>query len=222
MSVALAIQTVSRRLGSVASECFGDYRRSHMARIAIIGVGAIGGVVAALLELSGLVVETPDGPVTVRGANVVDSKAAPAVDWVLIATKAYDVDGAAQWLERLRAQGAPVAVLQNGVEHRERFAPYVPMESILPVVVDCPAERPSPERIRQRGVMHLKVPESEQGGAFVALFAGSPADAAALDDGIAERVLAAYRSSPADSINSMLADRLAGRPMEIDARNGVI
>jgi len=263
-----------------------------MARIAIIGVGAIGGVVAALLEqaghevvlctrrpLSGLVVETPDGPVTVHGANVVDPKAAPAVDWVLVATKAYDVAGAAQWLERLRAHGAPVAVLQNGVEHRERFATYVPMESILPVVVDCPAERPSPERIRQRGVMHLKVPESEQGGAFVALFAGSPADAAtvpdfltvawkklcynaagvlsalalqpsgllrgeamgdvarqivreciavgraegaALDDGIAERVLAAYRSSPADSINSMLADRLAGRPMEIDARNGVI
>src|SRR5882757_9344884 len=101
MSVALAMVTVSRRLGSVASECFGDYRRSHMARIAIIGVGAIGGVVAALLEqsghevvlctrrpLAGLIVETPDGPVTVRGENVVDPKAAPAVDWVLVATKA--------------------------------------------------------------------------------------------------------------------------------------
>ena len=44
-----------------------------------------------------------------------------------------------------------MAVLQNGVEHRERFAPYVPLESILPVIVDCPAERKSPERIVQRG-----------------------------------------------------------------------
>jgi hypothetical protein len=36
------------------------------------------------------------------------------------------------------------------------------------------------------------------------------------------QVLDAYRAQPADSINSILADRLAGRPMEIDARNGVI
>jgi 2-dehydropantoate 2-reductase len=29
-------------------------------------------------------------------------------------------------------------------------------------------------------------------------------------------------AAPADSINSLHADRLAGRPMELDARNGVI
>ena len=34
--------------------------------------------------------------------------------------------------------------------------------------------------------------------------------------------LAGYRAGPADGINSLHADRLAGRPMEIDARNGVI
>jgi 2-dehydropantoate 2-reductase len=48
------------------------------------------------------------------------------------------------------------------------------------------------------------------------------AEGARLDDGTAERVLAGYRAQPPDSINSMLADRLAGRQMEIDARNGVI
>ena len=31
-----------------------------------------------------------------------------------------------------------------------------------------------------------------------------------------------YRGNPPDSLNSMHADRLAGRPMELDARNGVI
>jgi 2-dehydropantoate 2-reductase len=201
------------------------------------------------------------------------------VDWVIIATKAYDAAGAARWLHRLRTEGIPVAVLQNGVEHRERFAPYVPMDSILPVVVDCPAERQSPERVRQRGVMHLKAPEGSLGRAFVDLFAGTAADAtevsdfttvawrklchnaagvlsalllqpsgalhdealgetalqivreciavgraegATLDDDVAEAVLKAYRAAPADGINSLHADRLAGRPMEIDARNGVI
>src|SRR5258708_26326497 len=29
-------------------------------------------------------------------------------------------------LKGLAAQGAPVAILQNGIEHRERFAPYLP------------------------------------------------------------------------------------------------
>lgn len=264
-----------------------------MARIAIIGVGAIGGVIAALLQqtgehevvlcvrrpLTGLTVETPDGPIEVRATVVTDPADAPAVDWVLVATKAYDVEGAAKWLERLRASGAPVAVLQNGVEHRERFAPYVPMDSILPVVVDCPAERQAPNRVRQRGVMHLKAPESDLGRAFVELFAGTAADAvvvpdfvtvawrklchnaagalpalllqpsgvlrgeavgemaleivrecaavgraegARLDDDVAEAVLRAYRAAAADGVNSLHADRLAGRPMEIDARNGVI
>jgi 2-dehydropantoate 2-reductase len=229
--------------------------------------------------LAGLTVETPDGPIAVRATIVTDPAQAPAVDWVLIATKAYDVAGAAKWLERLRAEGAPVAVLQNGVEHRERFAPYVPNDSILPVVVDCPAERQSPELVRQRGVMHLKAPAGELGEAFIMLFAGTPADAvtvpdfttvawrklchnaagvlsalllqpsgvmhnevigetalqivreciavgraegATLDDDVAEAVVRAYRAAPADGINSLHADRLAGRPMEIDARNGVI
>jgi 2-dehydropantoate 2-reductase len=48
------------------------------------------------------------------------------------------------------------------------------------------------------------------------------AEGARLDDGVGEQVLAHYRAQPRDSVNSLLADRLAGRLMEIDARNGVI
>jgi 2-dehydropantoate 2-reductase len=264
-----------------------------MARIAIVGVGAIGGVTAALLQqagghelllctrrpLSELVVETPDGLVQINATFVTDPANSPVVDWVLVSTKAYDVAGAAKWLERLCSKGAPVAVLQNGVEHRERFAPYVAMEKILPVMVDCPAERQAPDRVRQRGVMHLKVPDCAMGRDFVELFAGTPTDAtvvsdflsvvwrklcfnsagvlsalvlqpagvvrgealgevalqiirecaavaqaegAQLEENVADIVLAAQRAAPADSINSMLADRQGGRPVEIDARNGVI
>jgi 2-dehydropantoate 2-reductase len=264
-----------------------------MARVAIVGVGAIGGVTAALLQQAGghelllctrrpmseLSVETPDGLASIHATFVTDPGKVSGADWVLVATKAYDVNGAVKWLERLCSKGAPVAVLQNGVEHRERFAPYVATEKILPVMVDCPAERQALERIRQRGVMHLKVPDSTLGCDFVALFAGTPADAtvvsdfpsvvwrklcfnsagvlsalllqpagvvrgealgdvalqiirecaevaraegAHLEENVADLVLAAQRAAPADSINSMLADRQAGRPVEIDARNGVI
>jgi 2-dehydropantoate 2-reductase len=263
-----------------------------MARIAIVGVGAIGGVTAALLQqaghelllctrrpMSGLSVDTPDDLVNVQASFVTSPDEAFDVDWVIVSTKAYDVAGAVKWLEQLCSNGAPVAVLQNGVEHRERFAPHVPMEKILPVMVDCPAERQSLDRVRQRGVMHLKVPDNALGHNFVRLFAGTPADAttvsdflsvvwrklcfnsagvlsalvlqpagvvrgealgdvalqiirecaavaraegANLEENVADVVLAAQRAAPADSINSMLADRQAGRPVEIDARNGVI
>src|ERR1700712_537315 len=132
----------------------GKAERNSMARVAVVGVGAIGSVIAALLQqaarheivlctrrpLPELLVDTPDGVVQIQALVITDPDAAPVVDWVLVATKAYDVEGAARWLKRLRANDTPVAVLQNGVEHRERFTPYVPCESILPVIVDCPAE----------------------------------------------------------------------------------
>lgn len=264
-----------------------------MARIAIIGVGAIGSVIAALLQQTGrhelilctrrplpeLRVETPDGPVEIHAQVLTDPAKATAVDWVLVATKAYDVETAAKWLPGFRANGAPVAVLQNGVEHRERFAPYVPLDAILPVVVDCPAERKSPSHVVQRGTMYLKAPSSDLGQAFVGLFAGSSADAitvpdintvawrklchnavgvlptlllqpqgvlrdqalsdvarqliretiavgraqgAQLDDSVVEAVIDAYHSAAPDGVNSLHADRMAGRPLELDARNGVI
>jgi 2-dehydropantoate 2-reductase len=45
---------------------------------------------------------------------------------------------------------------------------------------------------------------------------------AVLGDEIAGEIVDRMRSGPRDAANSMLADRRAGRPMEIDARNGVI
>ena len=48
------------------------------------------------------------------------------------------------------------------------------------------------------------------------------AEGAHLEENVADVVLAAQRAAPSDSVNSMLADRQAGRLVEIDARNGVI
>jgi 2-dehydropantoate 2-reductase len=281
----------------------------RMARVAVVGVGAIGGVVASLLQsagrhelvlcvrrpLKGLVVETPAiglrsdmqeirPEMRIEATILTQPEEAQPVDWIVVATKAYDAEAAARWFEWLGAKGAPVAVLQNGVEHRERFAPYVDEDRIVPVIVDCPAERrPTDDngmdRIAQRGPMSLKVPEGTKGAAFVQLFAETAADAATvpdwttiawrklchnaagvlpalllqpagvlrgdaigdvaldlvrecvavgraegatLSDSVPEEVLAAYRRSAPDAMNSLHADRLAGRPMEIDARNGVI
>lgn len=260
--------------------------------VALIGPGAIGGTVAAHLSRSHpdlvlcartsfeqLIVETPQGRIEVAPTVLTDPAGARPVDWVLIATKTYDVEGTALWLERLMGPDTRVAVLQNGVEHVARFAPFVPADRIVPVVVEIPAERSGPGLIVQRRDGWLKVPAGANGEAFVALFrtpgieasttedwpsvawrklavncagavnalTGRPAGIAArqdiadlmrglvaeclavgraegatLDEDLPDRVVDQYRASPADSVNSLLADRLAGRPMEWDARNGVI
>lgn len=48
------------------------------------------------------------------------------------------------------------------------------------------------------------------------------AEGATLPDDLPDSIVDGYRTAPADSINSIHADRLANRPTEADARNGVI
>jgi 2-dehydropantoate 2-reductase len=288
-----AVAALFVRLAAVSLQENGFKEKYRMARVAVVGVGAIGGAIAGLLQSAGrhelllctrrplpkFSVESPDGVVTVEAANLTNPSHATAVDWALVATKAYAVEATAQWLKHLCANGAPVAVLQNGVEHRERFAPYLPMQSILPVVVDCPVERVAPDKFLQRRAMQLKAPDDALGREFAGLFEGTAAEirltpdfqtaawrklclnaagalpaillqpagvfheqsigevalqiirecvavgraeGAKLGDEAAAEVLKTCRASTPDSVNSLHADRLAGRPMEIDARNGVI
>jgi 2-dehydropantoate 2-reductase len=229
--------------------------------------------------LGRLTVETPDRTFDLHPPVLTDPEQAGPVDWVLVATKAYDAEATAAWLAGLARDGAPVAVLQNGVEHRERFSPYLPVERIVPVVVECPAERDTPTRIRQRRRATLAVPDGPLGRAFADLFRGTEidvflerdfqtvvwkklcfnaagvisalllepagvtraepigevvrqvareaiavgrAEGADLPDEWADGILERYRKSPPDSPTSIHADRRAGRPMEIDARNGVV
>src|SRR4051812_25459254 len=263
-----------------------------MTTIAIIGPGAIGGILAAWLgqdpnnavtvcarsAFDHLEVETPTGTISAHPRVLTEPSDATPVDWVLIATKAYDAAATAAWLPGLLRADSRVVVLQNGVEHVERFAPYVDVARLVPAVIDCPAERTAPGRMRQRGASWIVVPDSANGRSFLPLFAktnfdvktddfttrawaklciNAPgaisaillkptgviridpipeltrgivreciavgrAEGARLSDDIVDAVVEGARKAPADSLNSLIADRMAGRPMEIDARNGAI
>lgn len=264
--------------------------------VAVIGPGAIGGTVAAWLSRSPLVgevilcarsplerlrVETPNGGRIEATPRVLTSpdQVGGTVDWVLVATKAYDVAAASAWLTPLMGPDSRLAMLQNGVDHVDRFAPYVASDRIVPVIVDLPAEREGPGLIRHRRDGTLTVADDDAGRAFAALFQDPELKPILTDDfltaawtklalncagavcaltgrpsgvvrepGMAElmRAMAAecvavgqalgadlpddlpdwvvertFASQP-DSVNSLLGDRLAGRPMEWDARNAVI
>ena len=264
-----------------------------MTRIAVIGPGAVGATVAAWLAqnpalavevcartaFDRLEVETPGGPLTATPRVLTSPDQASPVDWAIVTTKTYDAAATGAWLARLVGSATRVAVLQNGVEHVARFTPYVEAERITPAVVDIPAERSAPGRVRQRRDGSILVPAGAAGDAFVALFAHTligvsttpdfttaawnklalncagavnaltlqpsgvarrepiadimralvgecvavgRAEGADLPDDLPDTVVAGYRSGPADGVNSLHADRAAGRPMELDARNGVI
>jgi 2-dehydropantoate 2-reductase len=261
-----------------------------MARIAVIGAGAIGGTLAAWLAqthevtvcarspLADLEIETSERVLRATPAILTDPGEATEVDWVLSTTKTYDCAAAAMWLPGLMGPETRLAVIQNGVEQRDRF-PMVPQARIVPVIIDLPAERTAPGRIVQRRDGTILVPEGEAGEALVALFAETVIEAAttpdfataawrklaincagivsaitlraaevANDEGVAEvmrglvreciavgraegatlpdkladQVVAWTRKAHPESVNSLHADRVAGRRMEVDARNGVI
>jgi 2-dehydropantoate 2-reductase len=70
--------------------------------------------------------------------------------------------------------------------------------------------------VRDAGVAELMA------GLVAECIAVGRAEGADLPDDLVRDVVQGYRDGPADAINSLHADRLAGRRMEWDARNGVI
>lgn len=265
-----------------------------MPSVAIIGPGAIGGTLAAWIAqdpafsvilcarspLADLRVETPDGVLAASPAVLTRPEEAQPVDWVLVTTKTYDADATKPWLDRLVGADTRVAIVQNGVEHVRLFAHLVPVEKLVPVMINLPATRTAPGRMRQDGKGVIAVPEGRNGADLVALFAHTGiaarthedfvsqlwiklcgncsaivpaltlratgaawnadletiisglveecaavgrAEGATIGQEVIESTIARARATPEGSVaGSIHADRLAGHPMEIDARNGVI
>jgi 2-dehydropantoate 2-reductase len=264
-----------------------------MATILLVGPGAIGATLTAWLDqddrhqlsvaartpFDSIEVHTPDGLIRSSPQVLTDPAQAKPVDWILVTTKAYDSESAAQWFPKATGAKTRLAVIQNGVEHVARFEKHFDRARIVPVMIDLPAERLSPGRTVQRGPAHLVVPEGKIGAEFLALFAHTNFDAkqtddfttavwrklclnsagvvsavlvkpqgivhhegcaeiirtivrecvavgraegAKLEDSIPDEIVERMKRGPRDSGNSIYADRKAGRPMEYDARNGVI
>jgi 2-dehydropantoate 2-reductase len=201
-----------------------------VARVAVVGVGAIGAVMAAAVQSAGgqeivlcarrpldrVVVELPDdSEIELAGALLTDPAAldGPA-DWVLLAVKAHQTQGAAGWLSALCGPATTVAVLQNGIDHVERVGPLVGEARVLPVVNWCPVEPVAPGRVRQRDALRLAVPDGPAGEGLAALLGGH---AEVTVGGAFE--LEAWRKLCANAVSGVMA--LAGRPAEIFAFDDV-
>jgi len=266
------------------------------ASVAVIGLGSIGGAMAGCLRdadrhdvvacmrqpIERLTVERPEGTVEVALRALTDPRRATPVDWVLLATKAHHTASAAPWLAQLCRPSTRVAVLQNGIDHTARVAPFIGEAAAVPVMVYFNGERLAQDRVRLRhgGNADLEAADDADGRAFAGLLAGTPlsvrltadfktqawrkllinavanpvtcltlrrqevlrrpdihalclsvlneavavarADGARLADDERAHVMATLLTFPPEVGTSMYFDRLAGRPLEVEALTGAI
>src|ERR1700729_2647819 len=164
--------------------------------VAVIGLGAIGGVAAGCLIATGrynvvacvraplerLTLDAPDGTIELPLAALTDPAQARPADWVLLCTKTHATAATAPWLTRLCTPATRVAVLQNGIDHVARVAPLAHGAKVLPVIVYYNGERLAQDRqpdrdasllhvrLRQGADQDLLVADDEAGRAFTQLF----------------------------------------------------
>ncbi len=141
-------------------------------RIAVVGVGGVGGLLAGLLgragrdevvlvargealaavRARGLEVEVPGGTFMSRPALAVEDPAeAGPCDAVLVAVKAWQVAGLAPRLAPLLTGGGVVVPLQNGVEAADRLAAALPPAQVAGGVIWVYAWSEGPGRVKQIG-----------------------------------------------------------------------
>lgn len=164
-------------------------RFGGVSSIAVVGPGGVGTFFAAHLAAAGrdvvacarrpftrYVVESDTAPVEAPARVLTDPTAVDGpLDWVLVATKAQQTEGASGWLARLCGPGTTVVAVQNGVEGEARLAPLVGGALVLAAVVYCGAELVAPGHILHRSAGYLIVPGGPASDRLAELFAGTGA-----------------------------------------------
>jgi 2-dehydropantoate 2-reductase len=144
--------------------------------VAIIGVGAIGGLVAAELLAAGhevtLCTRTPVRRLIVerdehaRDLTAPENPVAP-VRFAFVALKGHDSAQATPWLERLEPEF--VVVLQNGVEHETQIA----HPRLVPAIANTAVERTAPGHLIHRAGDLITLADRPGAAEFAALLDGS-------------------------------------------------
>lgn len=160
--------------------------------IAVVGPGAIGSTVAALLHAAGHQVvvcgRTPRAALDVRpDRDILDGKpiVVPgpvrtdpdtidgSVDIVLLAVKDTQNRSAAPWLARLCDADTVVCVMQNGVEQVERVGRYCPSATVVPCAVWFSAQTQPEGWVRLRTPVRLVLPDDDAAHRLAKVLRGS-------------------------------------------------
>ncbi|MCS3408039.1 oxidoreductase [Serratia sp. AKBS12] len=141
--------------------------------IALIGPGAIGTTIAAVLHEVGrtpllcgrtaypqLTLRHDGGEVVVPGPVLSNPEAIRhPFELVFVAVKTTQIADCAGWLAALCDENTVVCALQNGVEQQTQLAPYVNGATVLPSVVWFPAQREPDASVWLRAKPRLTLPD---------------------------------------------------------------
>ena len=144
--------------------------------IALIGPGAIGTTIAAVLHEVGrtpllcgrtahpqLLLRHDEGEIAVPGPVLSDPGTIDhAVDLVFVAMKTTQNADSARWLSALCDENTVVCALQNGVEQKAQLEPWVKGATVLPSVVWFPAQREPDASVWLRAQPRLTLPDVPQ------------------------------------------------------------
>lgn len=161
-----------------------------MSKVGILGVGAIGSVVAAMLaqnsnlqlhffnrsERTELKIDRPDGRFEMQINALTTPPQNLRLDCLIICLKAHQFDGAHPWLKALISKNTKVVVIRNGLHHTEPILQYSNAGSYSACLIDCPTQPQENGLLRQLSAPKFTLPQSQLTEAFVALFENSDAE----------------------------------------------
>jgi 2-dehydropantoate 2-reductase len=202
--------------------------------IALVGPGAVGTTVAALLYKAGHSVLVcghtprdsielrPDGadPIVVPGPvrtdpDLITSQVSGPIDIVVLAVKATQNDEAAAWLARLCDEHTIVAVLQNGVEQVDQVQPLCSSSAVVPGIVWFSAETQPEGWVRLRTEARLVLPSGPSPETIAELLRGAGCHV----DCDPDFITAAWRKLLSNSLAGFMA--LTGRRSGMFRRDDV-
>ena len=155
----------------------------------VIGGGAIGLFFASALEkanrkvrictrspVNGFTLESDGRKEALAATSVSTKDGLQHADWIILATKAQDTAGAAEWLAKLAGPQSRIIVAQNGIDHAERLPFVNPTTQIIPALVFAALESVGRGHVRLHSGNRVDVPQGGAAGELTKLFAGSPID----------------------------------------------
>lgn len=126
---------------------------AHNTSVGILGLGAIGSVMASLIKSEfilqaynrsprhqlRLLRDTTETTISIQCFTSLDD--APSSDWLLICLKEHQYLPAQNWLKYLiNDSSTKVVVIRNGIRLKESVWQYCPDECIIECLIDCPTQ----------------------------------------------------------------------------------
>jgi 2-dehydropantoate 2-reductase len=146
-------------------------------KIGILGIGAIGTVVAYELgcdpfhqlyyfnrsERNALRLVLPDQQLITRSISCSAIADSPVLDWLFVCIKAHQIATALPQVRPLIGDDTQIVVIRNGLNFRNDWAAVGLAKQVLPVLIDCPTQLNSAAYYEQLQPARLTAPKSKAG-----------------------------------------------------------